>query len=525
MCRSSNGKLKRMSRSSRNSAAAHRRFGPPGMWVWLVLCALLWGSLPANAQSLAPFNQRDDQYRLLGLKRAKEAYEVARSDYERQKELYKKKFITAVELERARSNYADAEVNYQQSLLAVLFEEQYVSVAEAVKYHAEDGTRRVRLTLANTSGGTAEFRKLINIQDELFRSLQPDVINNVYVSLINDDNAIISRPYESKVAELRYGEPYDVDFTLLQDLDVVTVSLIYGNGNQRSMKIFLQKDATVNKVAVQSEEFSQEVDLGASASFDLTLELYSGVANTFSLEVVNLPAQIGRYFRAAGGQVRLSQLKFTESAHTKIATLEVSLPDRPTEEVAMDVPIPFYVLVIPREQKSELSDVQNRRWTQEEIEALSVGFVRLELVPRGKGRLLVRAPQLYHAVDADEAVEMNIELFNEGNRRIDNIEVKVDLPLNWTKQIDPSVISSLAISEDARIELVFIPPDDIAVGKYEIRIRTTGMSNNQPVIGEDKTVTVEIRAHANVLGTALIILLIVGLVGGMVVYGVKLSRR
>jgi len=366
---------------------------------------------------------------------------------------------------------------------------------------------------------------LINIDDQLFRSLQPDVINNVYVSLLNNDNAIISRPYESKIAELRYGEPVKVDFALLQDLDAVTVSLIYGNGNQRSMKIFLQKDATVNKVAVQSEQFSQEVDLGASASFDLTLELYSGVANTFSLEVVNLPAQIGRYFRASGGQVRLSQLKFTESAHTKIATLEVSLPDRPTDAVAMDVPIPFYVLVIPHDQKSELSGVRNRRWTQEEIEALNVGFVRLELVPRGKGRLLVRAPQLYHAIDADETVEMSIEVFNEGNRRIDNIEVKVDLPLNWTKQIDPSVISSLAISEDARIGLAFTPPDDIAVGKYELRIRTTGMSNNQPVIGEDKTVTVEIRAQANVLGTALIILLIVGLVGGMVVYGVKLSRR
>ena len=45
-------------------------------------------------------------------------------------------------------------------------------------------------------------------------------------------------------------------------------------------------------VAVQSEQFSQEVELGQTASFDLTLELFSGTDNTFSLEVVNLPQDL-----------------------------------------------------------------------------------------------------------------------------------------------------------------------------------------------------------------------------------------
>jgi hypothetical protein len=114
------------------------------------------------------------------------------------------------------------------------------------------------------------------VEDELFRSLQPDVTHNIYVSLLNADNAIVSQPYEAKIDLLRFGEPQKLDFTLLQDLDAVTVFLIYGNGNQRSMKIFLQKDASVNRVLVQSEQFSQEVDLGEAASFDLTLELFSG---------------------------------------------------------------------------------------------------------------------------------------------------------------------------------------------------------------------------------------------------------
>lgn len=474
---------------------------------------------------LPNFNQRDNEYRLLGLKRAKEAYEVARADYDRQKQLFDKGLITALELEKTRREYSDAEVNYQQSLLAVLFEEQYVSVAKAVKYQSKDGLKHVRLTLANTSGGTAEFRKLINIEDELFRSLQPDVIPNVYVSIMNDDGAIISRPYEAKLTELKYGEPQELDFVLLQDLDAVTIFLYYANGSQRSMKVFLEKDATVNRVVVQSVQFSQEVELGTSSSFDLTLELFSGESNTFSLEVVNLPTQISRFFKDPRGRVRLSQVKFTQGNRTKEAALEVSLPDRPTDEVAMDKSIPFYVVVMPREQARQLKDLHSRQWTEDELKELNAGFVKLELLPRGKGELQVRSPQLYHAIHTDEKAEMYIDLLNEGTHRLDNIEVTVDLPLGWTREISPSLVPRLDINEEARLALTFTPPKDIAVGKYQMRIRTSGLSNNEPVTAEDKTVTVEIKADTNVFGTILIVGLVVTLVGGIVGYGIRLSRR
>lgn len=492
----------------------------------LVLTAALLLLEPALfCQTGVPFNQRDDQYRLLGLKRAKEAFEVARADFERQKELFDKGLITAVDLERSRSYFADAEVNYQQSLLAVLFEEQYISVDEAVKYHSEDGSRHVRLTIVNTSGGSAEFRKLINIDDELFRSLQPDVINNVYVSILNDDGAIISQPYEAKVAELRYGSPAHIDFTLLQDLDAITIYMIYGSGSQRTMKVFLQKDATVNKVVVQSEQFSQEVDLGKTASFDLTLELFSGTNNTFSLKVANLPREISRSFKDESGRVRISQLKFTESTHTKRAELEISLPDRPSDAVVIDKSISFYVLVLSRENLTDLPDLETRQWTQSEIEELDVGYVRLELLPRGKGELLIRSPQLFYSIKPDESVHMSIEAVNEGSHRLDNVELKIDLPLNWSKEISPTSISSLEIGEDKRFNLTFTPPENISVGKYQLRLRTSAMSGNQPVNGEDKTVTIEIQTGTNLFAVIVIAFLIIGLVGGIVVFGIRLSRR
>ena len=479
----------------------------------------------ACSQSSSFFNQRDDQYRLLGLKRAKEAYEVARDDFRRQQELFARQLISSIELEQARRLYSDAEVNYQQSLLAVLFEEQYISVTEAVKYQAKDGRKHVRLTLSNTSGGSEEFRQLIDVEDELFRSLQPDVTHNIYVSLLNNDNAIVSQPYEAKIDQLRFGEPQKLDFTLLQDLDAVTVFLIYGNGNQRSMKIFLQKDASVNRVLVQSEQFSQEVDLGEAASFDLTLELFSGSENTFSLEVVNLPKSLNSYFADSSGSARLSQVKFAESSHTKRASLKVTLPDRTTSDIAMDVAIPFFVLVMPRERAQQLSDLSTRQWTEAELTGLGVGFVRLELIPRGKGELLVRSPQLFHSIQADEAVAMFVDIVNEGSRRLDNTEVRVDMPLGWAKEISPQTVPAIGIGEESRVNLAFTPPEDIAPGKYEVRLRTSATSNNQPVSALDKVVTIEIRPDSNVLGILAVVLGLVALVGGIVVYGIRLSRR
>jgi len=482
-------------------------------------------SLDLQAQSGSFYNERDDQYRLLGLKRAKQAYETSRADYERIKMLHEKGLASQAEQDRAYNNFTDAEVNYQQSLLAVLFEKQYVTVEKAVKYLGRDGRRHVRLTVANASGGSAELYKLVNVDDELFRSLQPDVINNIYVSILNDQNAIISQPYESKISELRYGQPEQLDFILLEDLDAVTAVLTYGSGTQRGMKIFLEKDAAFDRVAVQSEQFSQEVELGQKGKYDLTLELFSGTENTFTLEVANLPKQISRYFLSAEGNVRLRQVRFSESTRTKRAVLEVALPDKPTDEVIIDQPIEFFALIIPQSKAELISSAAEKHWSEEDLKAQGVGYVRLELLPRGIGKLLVRAPQLYQAISKHKTAEMTIDLLNEGRHRLDNIEIKADLPLNWSREIAPGLIQSLAIAQEERVALRFTQPRDIAPGKFDIRLRISAMSGNQPIIVEDKTFTVEITPDSNLIGTLVIVFLLIAVISAVVVFGIRLSRK
>lgn len=481
--------------------------------------------LPVQAQSGTFFNQRDDQYVLLGLKRTKDAYETAKAEYERQQSLYEKDLISETDLERAYRNYSDAEVNYQQSLLSVIFEQQYVVVSTAVKRKISDSRRAVRVTFENASAGGEEYMKMIGIDDALFRSLQPDVIENIYISLLNDENAIISQPYEQKIDELIFGKPITLDFGLLQDVDAVTVNVIYGNGSQSGRKIYLQKDESVNVAAIQAEQFSQEIELGGSSDFTMSLELFSGESNTFKLEVVNLPPEINRYFLDPATDNRLSQFQFTEDVNTRQAALRVFLPDRPTDSVQMDEPISFYALSIPRERVDEIGDLRDRQMTLAEIEALNVGFAPLELVPRGVGEILVRAPQLFFTIKPDESVEVTMEVVNEGTRRLDNVRFEADPPLNWTDSIDPAVVQTLDINEERRVTLTFTPPEDVSPGQYEVRVRTTSLSDDQPIRGEDKSVTIKIEPEANIMGTALIIGLILLLVVGIVVFGIRLSRR
>ena len=466
-----------------------------------------------------------NKFPLLDFKKVQASYEKAKSDYERKKREFDYGIISERELDDAKMALTNQEVEYQKALVNMIVEEQYVSIIGGLQYQDEDGRKRVSITLENTSGSGDEYASLLHLDEELMKALRSDVIHNVYVSLSDDDGAIISHPYEAKIDQLYFGKPAKIDFALLRDLDAVTVNITYGNGSERSQKISLLKDEKVNKVIIQSEQFSQEAELGESADFDLTLELFSGQNDTFQLEVVNLPSQLNRYFYDTSSEARLSQFKFTEGNKTRQAALKVLLPDRPGEGIEIGKRILFYALVIPRDRVETLGMVRGRTWTAKEIEALDLGFVRLELVPRGKGVLVVRAPQLYFPAFKEESIEIALDMKNEGTRSLDNVQVEVDAPLHWSKEVEPQLLRALDVNDEKQMVVRVTPPPDIAPGKYEVRVKSSALSDTQPVDGEDKTITVEIKEAANVTGIAMIVSAIVVLVLGIVIFGIRLSRR
>lgn len=471
------------------------------------------------------FNPRDETFKLLGLKRAKEEYELARKALERNKLLFQEGHVSQKIYDDARELFSQKEVNYMQQMLSILFEKQYVIIGNAVKYSSGTGERHVRITLKNSSSGSAELKHLVNIDDELFRTLEPDIINNIYVSIKNNDNAIIGQPYEHKIERLLPNQPEELDFVLLQDLDVINVALMYGSNITDEKKIYLQRDHSMNRVELKSDQFSQEAELGKSATYDLSLELFSVSSDTFKLEVLNLPGQISRHFTAAGSSTRLSHFRFSESSSTQRASLRIFLPDRAVDSIVTGQSIKFYVLAVPQDRVHDLNLDYSRQYTEEELMRMEAGYVKLELVPRGIGNLLVRAQQLFFSAKAGGHVSVPIELVNDGTRSLNNVEIKVALPLNWTHSVDPPNINRLDVSEQKRVFINIMPVSDVAPGRYEARVTTTSLSDEQVISGDDRNIIIEIQAETNVAGMIIIILLILGLVGGMVVFGIKLSRR
>lgn len=207
--------------------------------------------------------------------------------------------------------------------------------------------------------------------------------------------------------------------------------------------------------------------------------------------------------------------------------LKVYLPKNADDQVVIDKPIGFTALALDNDQAARLAELRAKKPVLDEadIAALKAGSVHLELVPRGVGKIEVQAVNLYHEIKVGDTVTMEIRVKNTGTRKLNNIRVSTELPLNWRSTVVPDLIGSLEQGKDEVVTLTFQPPADVAVGDYEPKIKTDCTADNRTVESEDKIVRVHIASKTNVVGIVLLVLLLVGLLVGIVAFGIKLTRR
>ncbi|HKV76049.1 MAG TPA: NEW3 domain-containing protein [Gemmatimonadales bacterium] len=489
-----------------------------------MLC-LLW-SAPLAAQNYGNYNPRDDQYRLLGMTRAQTEYETALKEYNRQLELRQQNLISDADLEQSRNRMEGARVNYLQAALAIVFATPHVMIDRAVKYQKGD-QKFVRLTL-RSENQSAEGAKLSDLIDStLLKQLKPEEVPNVFVSLKDDaaaGAAIISQPYEARIPVLRFGEPVEITFRLLRDVDVVTVTASYANQSQ-DRRVYLEKDASANIVAIQAAQVSQEGDLGTEVRYELDLERFTSDADAVRLEVGGLPREIRYEFRDPVSGARLTSLRFPEGTTSQKLVLALALPQRDAGKFPLDRPLVFWALALDNDASQRFAAFDRQRFTGEQARALAAGKARLELVPRGIGRLEVRAPNLYHTLVRGDSVVMDLTVRNTGSRAVDNVRISADVPADWRARVSPELIGNVPIDGEARVSVTIVPPADIGVGDYDARIKTDALSADRTVDTEDKTVRVHVDPPANVLGTVFLVGLLLALVVGVVVFGLKLTRR
>lgn len=471
-------------------------------------------------------SQENQASLLLDLKEARAKYEIARQNLEKDKRLFENNAISEEQYNQSKNELLSREVAYQKLILRVISQQSYIIVEKAVKYQNLSGERRVKVTLRSTMEGNQEYLSQFEEHFDVFTpEMRSNKIYNIFVSLIDLENkTIIGAPYEIRVPVLELGKTVDADFGLLRDVESLQVGLNYG-GRKDEKNIYLEKDASANIVDIVSTQFSQEADLGSSAVFDLTLERFSSTDDVYTLEVLNLPRQVSYEFTDAETNARLSQIKFTQGVNIKRLSLRAYLPDRDDDNIVIDRPLVFYALVLSREEREKLGGLESKQFTDADLAAIQGGKVKLELVPRGVGRIEVRAPSLYHEITVGDSIQMDVTIRNDGTRRLDNIRIATDNPLNWRSIIEPDLIRSLDPEKEQIVHMTFIPPDDVGVGAQEVKIKTEALADNRRVQTEDKTVRIQVQAKTPILWTAVLIMLLIGLVLGIVIFGIKISRR
>jgi uncharacterized membrane protein len=270
-------------------------------------------------------------------------------------------------------------------------------------------------------------------------------------------------------------------------------------------------------------QFSQEADLSSSAVYQLSLERFSTSDDIYRLLIINLPRQISYDFSDGGSKV--SQIKFAQGVNVKKLSLQVYLPDRDDEQIVIDKPIHFQVLALTHAEYLKLEGKSLENISLSDLKATVSGEEQLEMIPRGRGKIEVRANNLYHEITSGNEVSMDVTVRNGGRRRLDNIKISAEKPLGWQTVVTPDVIKSLEPEKETTVQIRITPPKDSGVGAQEVKIKTEAMADNRKVETEDKTVRIQVNAATSIFGTVALILALLGLIGGVVWFGMKLSKK
>jgi len=511
----------------------------------LVLSLAFWSFPRARAQaqsgSVTGPSANTEAQRLLELKRLDLALKDAKAKRDRAKLLYDSGLGPQATYEAAEITYRQAQVDFQQAFLRLFADAPRLDVTSAIKYQRPDGSKYVRVTVRNNSGVVLDYKLFgISAADvQLPDQLKMRELSDIRISLKEASGtpnptatasqgsgivpgAVISSPYSAYIAKLAVGQERRLDFSLLKDVDALMVSLYY-NGREEERQVYLEKDPSANIVSMSAEEVSLEADLGGQATYNLRLEQFTKSPNPFALVTLNLPQQIARDFVEPTSGSRLHQVRFPEGVTSLKLQLRLYLPDKVDERVVLDRPLNFWTLVMDASQAQELDP--GKTYTDRHVEAFKCGKVRLQLIPRGVGKIEVSAPSLYQEIRTNEQVDLNLTVKNTGTRVVHNIHISTENPLNWRSTITPDTVAKLEPNQEEVVKLKIIPPSDVGVGDYEVKIKTDAISNNRKVPTQDQSNRIHVMAPPNVKATAALIALLLALVGGIVVFGIRLTRR
>ncbi|MFT5087379.1 MAG: hypothetical protein ACI906_000160 [Candidatus Latescibacterota bacterium] len=423
--------------------------------------------------------------------------------------------------EQARLNFEQAEIGLEQVKLDLLKNATHITVREARKYKTADNRTMVEIVLENASATRNALLVDDALSEDEVRTLLK--VENIYVSLRN--GPIVGEPYEVRVPSLDVGASRSLHFRLLSDVESVYVQLNYLD-IEDSISLLLQKGSDQDLPNINSAQFAQEGALEQSVSFALTLQWLSDEEHNFALSVIGLPRRIDYAFY--NGNAKVNQVKFDQNTSRVHLRLQLQLPEK-IDANFIDQTRTFYALITQPNQYARINALRTRfadePVPEQEIAALESQYVKLELTPKGLGKLEIQTANRYQEIDIGEKSRVRIEIVNRGTAAVQNIKIILDLPYEWQESVTPLLVKLLEPGERAAIDIIAHSPEIVAAGDYELGIKARGQVGTEDVESTEKNITISVVASSNIAGNALLIALLVVMVIGIGISSVRLSRR
>ena len=387
-------------------------------------------------------------------------------------------------------------------MLAAAGAQQQITVRSATKYSRE-GKTYAALTLSfRSSRALAEGS---DVQNWL------STIHNITVSLMSEAGVIISMPYEAHLPSMRDGETRAVTFVLLKDVDTVQIVLRF-NGKEQRSTVYLLRDAQGREVDITTAQSSQDVETGGSGLFNLAFERLTPRHALFRITVVGLPPDITYEFLSEASS-RVSQISFSDEVGTVKLQLKVYLP-KSLPETMIDRPQSFQVVCAIPGDALPSTDPQKA----------AAGVARLEIIPRGSGKIGLQLANLFHEVGIGQTLLVRAKMFNKGTRPVHNVRLAADVPVDWKVQVRPSVIPVLAQDAEALLQVTISPPVDTATGEYEAKLRPESTAFGKNLETEEQILRIRVVPRGRKSVIVLLVAALAALIGVIGYLAVRLSR-
>ncbi len=504
-----------------------KRFAQLGLLLILLAPALAWPEAGlTRQQQLSKLRLEERQFQL---QQRTAALATARSELGATQDLYDRGFVPLLTFNQTKNSYEDArlqleeaQILLEETKLDLLKNATRIVVRDARKYRSPDGKSMVDIVLENASDVQAAIIVNPGLDVSQLRSLLK--VENIFVSLVS--GAIVGEPYETRIPSLDVGERRTLTFRLLRDESSVAIDLSYLDIESERIPVILRKGGDQDLPTINSAQFSQSGELQQNVRFDLTLERLSDEERSFALAVVGLPKRIVTSFVNDGAKV--NQVKFDENKARDTLALQLAIPEK-LDRRYIGQTRTFFALVTETNQYGLIRDLSAKYGDdavpEADVKAIRSQYVKLELIPKGTGKLEVIVANKYQEIDVGEELRIRVEFLNRGSVAVQNIKAALDLPYQWESEVEPSIIKRLEPDERGTVTILARAPVDIAVGNYDLGIEAQGQVGNENIESLEKNLNIHVIASSNVAGNVILIGILVFLVVGIGVASVRISRK